>query len=435
MLELPDGNDLGHSRPLPLDRVANGDNLKAALEALLVHLKETEGPRKRQRRSDDEARLVAILDAIVCDLFANHRSDPKRFLAYSRNRSDYTQQSRYMNSLTSLTSVVAAADFLISQGYAQGARGFYSRKANPFGGPAVTSGMRSRIRATEKLIQFLEGDHGASTMDIGYRSGFEAIRLKDNDKKLEEYDDTEATSGMRSFLAHYNETIARCDIQFDNEESLLSSDGTKPDFSAKHLYRVFNNGRFDQGGRFYGGWWQRINQERRSHIIIDGEETVEIDYSAMHCRMCYDLSGKPLSQDVDPYLIPGFEQLRDAVKFAFLVLFNLSPGQRARASDKVKVMIKNKSSFRDLLLAVERHHQPIKQWFRSSRGTELQCIDSKVASSVMGFCVGQNIPCLSIHDSFIVPSSARKQLEHAMRHAYAAHVRTPTNQPCYPVLK
>lgn len=435
MFDLPDGDDLGHSRPLQFDRISTGDNLKTALRFLLAHLKETEGPRQRKRRSDDEVRLAAMLDAMVCDLYANYRSDPKRFLGYSRNRSDYTKQSRYLNPLTSLTSVKAVADYLLSQGYAVGARGFYSRKANPFGGPEVTRGMRSRIRATESLIRFVEGDFSATTADIGVRQGFEVIRLKDGNKKLREYDDTAETNGEREYLEKYNAMIATYAIQLDDEQALLSSDGTKPDFSAKHLYRVFNDGRFDRGGRFYGGWWQRINADRRSHIIIDGEETVEIDYSAMHCRMCYDLSGKSLPPDIDPYLIPGLDHLRDAVKFAFLVLFNLSPGQRARADDKVKAMINNKTSFRDLLLAVERHHQPIKEWFRSGRGVELQWLDSKIASSVMGFCVNHDIPCLPIHDSFIVPSSARKQLAHAMEHAYAAFVRTPSNQPCNPVLK
>lgn len=434
MFELPDGDDLGHSRPLQFDRMATGDNLKTALGALLVQLKEVEGPRQRNRRSSDEARLVAMLDAIVCHLFANYRSDPEQFLGYSRDTSVYTQKSRYANPLASVTNVRSVTDFLIGSGYATGKLGFYDRRSNWAGG-RPTKTRRSRIRATEKLARLLEENFGASTAEIGYRSGFEVIRLKDADKRIIEYSDTETTNRERAFLKRYNAMIEGCDIQLDDEQAHISSDGTKPDFSAKHLYRVFNNGRFDHGGRFYGGWWQRINANRRSHILIDGEETIEIDYSAMHCRMCYDLSGRSLPPNVDPYLIPGLEHLRDAVKFAFLVLFNLSPGQRARADDNVKAMIKNRTSFRDLLIAVEQHHQPIKEWFRSGRGVELQWLDSKIASSVMGFCVNHDIPCLPIHDSFIVPSSARKQLLHAMEHAYAAFVRTPSNQPCNPVLK
>ena len=27
--------------------------------------------------------------------------------------------------------------------------------------------------------------------------------------------------------------------------------------SAKQLYRVFNNGTWREGGRWYGGWWQQ----------------------------------------------------------------------------------------------------------------------------------------------------------------------------------
>ena len=28
--------------------------------------------------------------------------------------------------------------------------------------------------------------------------------------------------------------------------------------SNKFVRRIFNNGTFEEGGRFYGGWWQRI---------------------------------------------------------------------------------------------------------------------------------------------------------------------------------
>jgi hypothetical protein len=434
MFELPDGEELRHSRVLNLDRMATGPNLKAALVDLLVQLKEAQGSRQRARKASDEERLVTMLDAIVCDLFANYRNDPELFLGYSRDTSAYTRKSRYAHPLSSITAVTTVADFLIDAGYALGRKGFYDRASNPFGGPPTRS-MRSRIKATEKLIQFLEGDHGASTVDISHRPGFEVIRLKDKAKRVIDYTDTAATEGMRSFLTRYNELIAGCDIQLDDGASLLSDDGIAPDFASKRLYRVFNNGRFDQGGRFYGGWWQLIGPHRRAHILIDGEETVEVDYSGMHGRMCYDLAGRSLDPGNDPYLIPGLEELRDAVKYGFLVLINLGPGHRAPATDKVKAQIKGRISFGDLLKAIERHHSVIRESFRSGSGIKLQWIDSEIASSVMAYFVGKGIPCLPIHDSFIVPSSARKQLEDAMQEEYAAYVRSPTSKACYPVLK
>ena len=434
MSELPTGEELAHSRVLNLDRVANGDDLKVALIALMAHFKDTEGPRKRNRRAADDQRLAAVLEAMTCDLYANYRSDPKRYLGYSRDTSAYTMKSRYAHPLSSVTAVTSVADFLISAGYATGIRGFYDRRSNPFGG-AATRRMRSRIRATEKLIRLLEENHGASVSQIGYRPDFEVIRLKDASGKLAEYQDTVATNTMRSHLSNYNDLLEGCDIRLDNSAGVLSNGETSPDFSATRLYRVFNHSRFDRGGRFYGGWWQTIKAAKRGHILIDGEETEEVDYSAMHCRMCYDLSGKSLPLDNDPYTMPGLENLRDAVKFGFLVLINLSKGQRGIAPDKVKEMIKGKMSFRNLLVAIERKHSPMREWFRSGKGTQLQWLDSQVAESVMGYFVSRGVPCLPIHDSFIVPSSARKQLESAMREAYAAHVRSPSGKPCYPSLK
>ena len=252
----------------------------------------------------------------------------------------------------------------------------YDRRSNPFGGVPVRH-MRSRIRATKKLLELLECDSRVSISDVGCRSDFEVIRLKDATKKLSEYIDADVTNRMRSRLNECNDLLAGCDIRLDGSALGQSEDGTSPDFSSKRLYRVFNHSRFDHGGRFYGGWWQIIKAAKRAHILIDGETTVEVDYSAMHCRMCYDLTGKSLSKDDDPYRIDGLESLRDAVKFGFLVLINLAPSQRGRATDKVKAMIQGKTSFRDLLVAIERRHRPIREWLRSGKGTELQYIDSK----------------------------------------------------------
>ena len=434
MVEVLDAEELGHSRVLNLDRTATGENLTIALAGLMDDLKSTEGPRRRNRRAADEERLATMLEAIICDLYVNCRSDPAKYLGYSRDTSFYTLKSRYAHPLSSVTAVTAVADFLLQAGYAIGKLGFYDRRSNPFGGAPVRH-KRSRIRATEKLLELLECEYGVSVNDVGYRSDFEVIRLKDTSKKMAEYIDTDVTHRMRSRLNEYNGLLAGCDIRLDGSAQGQSDDGTSPDFSSKRLYRVFNHSRFDHGGRFYGGWWQTVKAARRAHILIDGEETVEIDYSAMHCRMCYDLSGRSLSEDDDPYRIDGMERLRDAVKFGFLVLINLAPSQRGQATDKVKAMIQGKTSFRDLLVAIERRHRPIREWFRSGKGTELQCIDSKVAESVMGYFVGRGIPCLPIHDSFIVPSSARTQLESAMREAYSANVRAPSGEPCYPSLK
>ena len=60
-------------------------------------------------------------------------------------------------------------------------------------------------------------------------------------------------------------------------------------YRRRKLNRVFNNGTFDHGGRFYGGWWQRVDGKIRKDIRINNLATVEIDYSAIHVIMLYAL--------------------------------------------------------------------------------------------------------------------------------------------------
>ena len=55
----------------------------------------------------------------------------------------------------------------------------------------------------------------------------------------------------------------------------------------KFVRRIFNNKSFSDGGRFYGGWWQRIDSKFRKDIRLNNSPTVEIDYSALHVILAY----------------------------------------------------------------------------------------------------------------------------------------------------
>ena len=288
--------------------------------------------------------------------------------------------------------------------------------------------MRSRLRGTEALLQYLEGDFGVTLADLGFAPWTETVRLKDTAKHLIEYEDSQTTTQMRTGLEHLNVLLADTTITLDGGST------SGQDLSAKRLYRVFNDGSFDKGGRFYGGWWMSIPSDDRSRILIDGEVTTELDYSAIHCRLCYDLQGIPLPLDVDPYTIPGLEGLRSSVKVGFLTLINIGVGRRARASDEMAAALRGRMSFKAFLGTIERHHGDISGWFRSGKGVELQRLDSEIAKGVMGFMAFKAVPCLPVHDSFIVPSSMERELRHAMNETYAAKVRSPSDLPCYPVI-
>ena len=102
----------------------------------------------------------------------------------------------------------------------------------------------------------------------------------------------------------------------------------------KFVRRIFNNKSFSDGGRFYGGWWQRIDSKFRKDIRMNNSPTVEIDYSALHVILAYSEAGIDYWQTTnkDPYDLPvrgvnNPEHCRDITKLFLLLSLNASDEQ------------------------------------------------------------------------------------------------------------
>ena len=57
--------------------------------------------------------------------------------------------------------------------------------------------------------------------------------------------------------------------------------------------RIFHNGNFDSGGRWYGGWTS-LTRETRKHLTIDGEPVVEVDLNASLLTLLSCIVSKPM---------------------------------------------------------------------------------------------------------------------------------------------
>jgi hypothetical protein len=88
---------------------------------------------------------------------------------------------------------------------------------------------------------------------------------------------------MRDNLAIINGFIDRnfiglfvSDSKLAEIQKRLTGKSTSPkvlDFSRTKLKRVFNKKSFNQGGRFYCGWWIGIPREEKRHIRINDMPT------------------------------------------------------------------------------------------------------------------------------------------------------------------
>ena len=77
------------------------------------------------------------------------------------------------------------------------------------------------------------------------------------------YDNDENTNEMRKRLTSINTCFARHwpDLRITNDDFTvlqerlrLDNEKSPIDFSKRILTRIFSNGRFDRGGRFYRAW-------------------------------------------------------------------------------------------------------------------------------------------------------------------------------------
>lgn len=195
------------------------------------------------------------------------------------------------------------------------------------------------------------------------------------------------------------------------------------------LHRSFSE-RFTLGGRYYGAPWQFIGGELRAHITIDGQSTVEPDYSGYHLRMLYHLEG--IECEKDPY---GFcePKLRTLYKDVALIMINcgakryLTNSIKKRFRDKGRENefgkeIFDKGFIKKMVAECEAFHEPVKGFFCSDVGIKLQYIDSEITSCVLDYFIRSDIPILPVHDSFVVAEEHGQVLRTVMTEAYEYHL-------------
>jgi hypothetical protein len=412
---------------------------EAALDALLAELEASE-QRKRARRDTVRANLRTTLDALLAELVKTAEPDATRFLAYSRNRNTY-KPDRYATPGITIQAVIDAVDYLEGAKLVDHAAGYLDRSTNPFGGPGGF-GRRTRIRANSTLLERLAA-HGISAATVQERGNREIIRLKGPApargaaKPLLDYRDTPETIRMRKTLETVNALLIAADIQLPGQLPSLEAmdeDEPPPEPGQAWLYRVFNNESFDLGGRFYGGWWMGLSKQDRVRLRINDEPVAELDYAGFHPRILYDLARNFAPQA--PYELPGrlAEVPRDLCKKAFAQLLN-SSGGTIRAPKGARAQLPRRVSWKQVVAAMEQKHAPVAHWFRKGRGLELQAIDARIAEQVLLHMAQRGVPCLPVHDSFIVPASQAAALQEEMDKAYRSVVHGSLDDGPAPIIR
>jgi len=424
------GIELQNSKHINLYFISDDEHFKHLIQQLLdecwavifqkrIEKAEKDGKVEVKPRKGKHQKV--ILQRLIADLYLCNQTDPTRYIRYTRDNNSYS--SRYMLKRIGRSHVTDIVDALCDMGYIESILGFHfsGNSASPI------------VRAEPKLIELT--DQYKLRPNMFYESmEQEAIILKQAKVKADKqrgikaegakpigYDETGTVSKMRKSLNAYNSYLSENNIGLNITKEQFTAlsvfPNRKPNMSATILKRVFNNSSFEQGGRFYGGWWITLPSQYRKHITINGKETIELDFKAMHIQIMYSKEGVDMPE-TDPYTFDELE--RDKVKTAMLTVINAnSRADAVNSLSRRRVWpSKSKEEIGAILDIFESRHAPIANWFCSGKGVELQYIDSKVADIILtSMRDNHNCLALPIHDSFIVEVSKEGQLWHEMEQA------------------
>ena len=372
------------------------------------------------------------IKVIVLNLYVRYLENPDKYTGYYRREAMYRKDMRY-NKLHITETTILVVDVLMDLGLIEHHKGHYVREGKG-------SSHMSRMRAKPELISLIE-EHGWNEAMVDIAPDTECIILRDHDADKDrqvdvDYTDTTETERMRKNLYRYN-NLLRCtfiDIPEFPEEGIVPEIGEKVitlNRANKFVRRIFNNNSWNDGGRFYGPWWQNVPKKWRDKIRIEDEQTIEWDYSGLHIILLYaqkgldywDIDGK------DPYKLTGYQQteeFRGLLKIVLLSAINAKDLEEAvkavrwhvnKEWERFEWVYDKGIDLKKVVADFAKRHRPIEKDFFTGIGVHLQNLDAKIAELVINELSVKQIPVLSIHDSFIVTRQNEEHLEDAMERA------------------
>lgn len=276
----------------------------------------------------------------------------------------------------------------------------------------------SRIWATEKLLEYCK----AYPRMVCYEP-VELVELRDENKQPKDYKDTARTQRIRAILAKANKVNTSAEI-FSGDWQL------KP-----FLVAIFDR-KFTLYGRLHTRGYrhlQGLSEDERREITINGDPVVELDYKGLHPSLLYAAEG--IQFRGDPYsIVDSRRTVRPFLKIILLTLLNAKDEIEAEKAANHWLLNRTREEWvtfrklgitraKPLMEKFREAHAPIAHYFCTGKETGLRLMnkDSTIALDVVDHFIKQNIPCLPVHDSFIVQANYRDELEQVMKSTYRRH--------------
>jgi len=367
------------------------------------------------------AKYLSNLKTIAANLMALHFNRVGEYVYYSRDNNFYQKIKRYSPHDITIRKIRTLIDLLIAKELADPRKYFHNKYSKK-------GGHRSRIKSTVKFLNILRSNFIDRT--YLYETETDCIilnrskkgpknhlkkGLKKTMKTLIDYKDNSFTKSIRADCRSYNLSLKETKISLKRCKAVNEHlhDHNVP-YKKKGYYRVFNED-FKHGGRFYGPWWlHHIPSELRQYILINGNKTVERDYSSLIIHQLYNELGLNYYEEntysPDPYILedvaPSERKLNKAIIQISLncrdfdglngaLIKEFKEGNLKGNKPKEKEIIRRLNIFREM-------NPKISRYVYSNCASRFQFQDSEIARNIINKCMQNKVPVLCIHDSFIV---------------------------------
>ena len=398
------------------------EHVKEIVNRLAAQITEQEGG-DRKRTGAAQAHFLHGIEHLIIQLWKGTQIHDGYEGGMNKRSGWYSKNSRYTDPNLTFKQTMFAYNGLLKVGLIQETKGEYFNRE-------TLEGNITRFAANDELLSIFSDIKEDPFRAIQPDLSCESIILRDKiggKKQQIDYLDTPGVIEMRDNLLLINKCLKANypDIRIRDvewlplQERIMADPKKQPiDLTRRTLVRIFSEGRFDRGGRFYRGWWQNVPSDYRSFITIAGKKTCEYDFSQLNPHMVYFLRDKELGSE-DAYDRVFDCDHRGLVKEAFNAMMQSSTPLLKEPED----IDLSEVDFDWLFLrqAIMDAHKPIQDMFFKGHGNYLQYVDSVMTEDIMlKFAKSDYAPVLPLHDSFIMQYAFGESddLEEDMRRAF-----------------